>query len=149
MGITFYSYKYWLFLSGNLLCCALVLLPLWGMVDRLETKPFCCFCPLLKMNLFKEKSKKQERQRIIVFPQSLISLLLVMSTLFYCSFSMVFGESKLTLFLLIFHLINSLHSKSLDQLQLSFFFVSFCWFNGISKQFVFPVKKKKKKKKKS
>jgi len=87
------------------------------------------------MNLFKEKSKKQERQRIIVFPQSLISLLLVMSTLFYCSFSMVFGESKLTLFLLIFHLINSLHSKSLDQLQLSFFFVSFCWFNGISKQF--------------
>jgi len=87
------------------------------------------------MNLFKEKSKKQERQRIIVFPQSLISLLLVMSTLFYCSFSMVFGESKLTLFLLIFHLINSLHSKSLDQLQLSFFFVSFFWFNGISKQF--------------
>merc|ERR1712045_902241 len=113
------GYKYWLFLSGNLLCCTLVLLPLWGMVDRLEMKPFCCFCPLLKMNLFKEKSKKQERQRIIVFPQSLISLLLVMSTLFY----------------LIFHLINSLHSKSLDQLQLSFFFVSFCWFNGISKQF--------------
>merc|ERR1719361_3396930 len=57
---------------------------------------------LLFLSLFKEKSKKQERQRIIVFPQSLISLLLVMSTLFYCSFSMVFGESKLTLFLLIF-----------------------------------------------
>merc|ERR550525_1689045 len=90
---------------------------------------------LLLLSSFKEKSKKQERQRIIVFPQSLISLLLVMSTLFYCSFSMVFGESKLTLFLLIFHLINSLHSKSLDQLQLSFFFVSFFWFNGISKQF--------------
>jgi len=50
--------------------------------------------PLLKMNLFKDKTRrrKQEQRIIIVFPQSLISLLLVMSTLFYCSFYMVFGE---------------------------------------------------------
>jgi len=57
-----------------------------------ESKPFAFF---LKINLF------NMRQRIIVsFPQSLISLLLVLSTLFYCSF-LVVGESKLVFFLFI------------------------------------------------